>query len=460
VSFYACSAGSEPARPRLVVLYSVCTVNKHYLQPYAQEVTFTPSLARFGAESAVLSSHRTESGVSGTAYASIYAGVQADRHGVFKHPRKLDQALYLIFEAFRDAGFGTYYWSAHQMASPALGYSQGVRRANVVRRPLEGSDDRFLALLSGLQSDPSKSALVVTAFSVTHAPWGLAQMPEFRRNFPAELEGLSPQEVARAFEIFKRNQFALQTDLQETAAELQLGEPGVERLGAALDAIYKSKIAQLDSYFGSVLDAIDAAGLRDESLIAFTADHGQQMDGGELFRWTHGPDLAPDVIDVPLIIRGAQQSIEPREVAAVTRSIDVFPTLAGLAGVPLAADRGVAGVDLSAALRGEEQFPELTAYSHGTLRHWSYFQPDLIENIWAASRADERLYTWRLADGAWSFDAKRLLEREALQPLDVHEATSRAAGRDLWNYRAAMVEAGRARHPDQAATKHEELERL
>jgi len=92
----ACRAGS-PEPPRLVVLYATCTVNKDYLSPYNEEVVFTPNFARFGRGAAVLTSHQTESGVSGTAFASIYAGVQADRHGVFKHPKELDNDLYLMF---------------------------------------------------------------------------------------------------------------------------------------------------------------------------------------------------------------------------------------------------------------------------------------------------------------------------------------------------------------------------
>jgi arylsulfatase A-like enzyme len=56
----------------------------------------------------------------------------------------------------------------------------------------------------------------------------------------------------------------------------------------------------------------------------------------------------------------------------VTRSIDVFPTLAGLAGLP--ADARVVGSNLSAALRGEEARPDLVAYSHTTVLARSVFE--------------------------------------------------------------------------------------
>jgi arylsulfatase A-like enzyme len=471
----ACGAPEEPTSPearaktqirpqtkapRLVVLYAVCTVNKHYLQPYNDSVSYTPHLARFGAESAVLESHRTESGVSGTAYASIFSGTQADRHGVFKHPHVLDENLYLIFEAFRDAGYGTAYWAAHPMARPDLGYAQGLAPRNIINRPLKGDDSRFRTLLKRVRDNPERRLLVVTAFSVTHSPWNLDDMPAFRASFPDEVPALPRKEFQRLFGIFKHHAFALQTNLPETARRLNLQHADVERLGGVLDTLYKSKINVLDAYFGSVVEAVDSAGLRDESVIAFTADHGEQMDVGELFRWIHGPDLAPDVIDVPWLIRGPGLGIEPRAIDAVTRSIDVYPTLAGLSGFEIPANAGVAGANLAPALRELDEFPALTAYSHGTLRQWSFFQPDLIENIWATARTGDNLYTWRHPNDGWSFDAQRVEAGRVAQRLDPDELQHQSAERDLWQYRMNLIDAFRAANPDEAQTKGEELHRL
>ena len=77
-------------------------------------------------------------------------------------------------------------------------------------------------------------------------------------------------------------------------------------------------------------------------------------------RWTHGFILSADDIVVPLIVRGP--GVPPRRIDAVTRSIDVFPTIAGLAGLPLPPG-SVQGTDLSAALRGTAPMPPLLAFS-------------------------------------------------------------------------------------------------
>jgi hypothetical protein len=51
---------APPPKPRLIVLYAKCTVNKDLLAPYADGIDFTPNFARFGHEAAVFTSHQTE----------------------------------------------------------------------------------------------------------------------------------------------------------------------------------------------------------------------------------------------------------------------------------------------------------------------------------------------------------------------------------------------------------------
>lgn len=463
VAICACACRAEPPpTPRLVILYATCTVNKDFLSPYGAAPGATPQLARFGREAAVFSGHQTEAGISGPAYASIYSGAQADRHGVFKHPKKLPEELYLIFEAFSDAGFDSHYWSAHVMSRADLNYAQGVLPENIISAPLTGDEERFREILERLRNDESYRAFVVTSFSVTHGPWDLDDVEEFLAANPERAGKITFDEIRQDHELFKANHVAFQTRFDETVERLGLTQRDVARLAASLQIVYESKIGRLDAYFGGVVAAVDAAGLADESLIAFTADHGQTLyEPGRPFNWTHAPDLSPEVINVPLLVRGHPDLVPARKVADVTRSIDVYPTLAGLAGFALPAEAGVDGVDLSRALRGEQDFPALRAYSHGTLRHWQFFRPDRIENIWASLRDAEQLYTWRHLDSGWSFDVRRVGPEgpEAAHPPESPE--HKAAARKLWLYRERMVAAYLRRHPRAAArSKREALDRL
>lgn len=72
--------GKGPRRPRLVILYATCSLNRDYLQPYDPAVGFTPNLAGFGAGAVVFDRHDTEAGQSRIAFASLFSGDHAMDH--------------------------------------------------------------------------------------------------------------------------------------------------------------------------------------------------------------------------------------------------------------------------------------------------------------------------------------------------------------------------------------------
>jgi hypothetical protein len=282
----------------------------------------------------------------------------------------------------------------------------------------------------------------------------------FRERFPDEAEGVTPTELLRYFRIFQRNTFELQADFAAATSRLGLDDESTARLAAVVDLLYKSKIHLLDRLFESVLDAVDDHDLADTSLIVFTADHGQQLHNEDrLFQWTHGPDLAPEVIDVPLLVRGHGGRVPPRRIDDVTRSIDVYPSLAGLAGVPVPEDAGVEGADLSRSMLGEEPFPELSGYSHGTLRRYKYFDPDVIDGIWASVRIGADVYLWRRLDGAWDFAVERA-PGGARTSVDPKDPALAPIAEDLWAYRERMIAAYREQNLKEARSKAQELELL
>jgi hypothetical protein len=81
-----CAAPQAPPEPRLVLLYAPCTVNREYLSPYDPAVDFTPALEAFSRDATVFERNTTESGQSGIAYASLFTGLQAPDHGVWRNP--------------------------------------------------------------------------------------------------------------------------------------------------------------------------------------------------------------------------------------------------------------------------------------------------------------------------------------------------------------------------------------
>jgi arylsulfatase A-like enzyme len=426
---------SKPPPPRLVLLYATCTLNRNYLGPYNPEVSFTPALDAFAAEGTVFSRHQTESGQSGVAYASLLSGTQSDRHGVYRHPSNLTDKAYLIAEAFSEHGYETHFWSGHYMAAAALDYGQGVEAENVHFHPQEkfeaervsANDEEFAALLDRMEKDPSLRVFVQVLFTVTHKPYtdlDLKPLGDFRRRHPDEWPDIPEDDLQRAKRRYRRQWPRLERDFPALVAERGWTSDDVQDLVATLDAHYKASVWYLDSLFGRIVESIRDAGLLDESLIAITADHGETLWRAHTpFKWTHGFQLSPDVLQVPMIVRLPGRRGLP-VYPAVSRSIDVHPTLLGLAGLPLEkGDDRIEGVDLTSAVLGHAPAPNLRAFSHTMplnekrvdwYRGWlisRFFPSSDVRLIWTAVReGDTFVRRVRSEDGDWAtevFDLDR-----------------------------------------------------
>lgn len=371
----ACSGAPDaPPRPRLVVLYATCSLDKGFLSPYGAPAALTPNLAALAADSVVFERHVTESGVSGIAYASLFTGTQADRHGVYHHPSRLDDRLTTVFEAFAAAGYETHYFNGHKMASAELNYAQGVPPERVYpsqrdkRRVLTQDDAEFRILLERLAAEPALHALVVVNFTVTHAAYtaqlDVDEFASFVARHPDLALGATRADFERLGALYEAHRLPLQWDYPNTIARLGVTPEDEQRLARLLQATYAADVEILDRIVGGALAALTAHGLDGETLFCFTADHGEYLFQRERpFQWGHGLQLAPEELGVPWILRPARDSgFAPGRHAGVTRSIDVFPTLAGLCGVPLPPGT-VDGVDLAPALRGRVA-PELVAFAH------------------------------------------------------------------------------------------------
>lgn len=364
-------------KPRLVLLYAPCTVNKRFLAPYNPSVGYTPFLARFAADAIVFERHQSQSDQSGVAYAALFSGTETDRHGIFKHPTMLSDRSYLVAEAFSDAGYETFFWSAQPMASAELNYGQGVPAANTyvadgsptTKLFLRAADPRFRSLLDGLQRDPSRHAFLMTNFSVTHGPYTPNNFVAFCRSHRQECPPLEVAETWKFMNALNDHPHEWSYDFEGTKSRLGFDEEETARFIRFAELLYKSNVWYLDNLFGAMLQEIAKRNLLDESLIVFTADHGEVLFRDNApYKWTHGFSLAPEDLEVPLIVRSPR--LDPGRYGGVTRSIDVFPTIAGLAGIEIRSGE-VSGENLSSAMRAKKP-GELLAFSHTALI------PDLI----------------------------------------------------------------------------------
>lgn len=406
----------EPKKPRFVLLYANCSLNRHFLGPYDSSVSYTPNIDRLGSRSVVFTAHHTEAGQSGTSYASLFSGTHAMRHGVYDHPKRLPDYLFMITEAFEAHGWRSFSFAQHPMASANLNYVQGVHKSRRFPRRLVADHKGFLRLLNRLERKPDFKAFAVTNFTVTHYPYGglgldlSEEIEAFCGPRPDECAFVSehPEEFERLRQMYYGHLSELMFNHDVAVEELGLSPEDVSNLVSTIEFLYKLGVVRLDNLFGAVLQEIEKRGLLDETLIAFTTDHGEIMyRENAFFQWTHGYQQAPEVIVIPLLLH--IPGVAPRNYNAVTRSIDVFPTLLGLSGLRYPADH-VQGVDLSDEIRSGGEREGLLAFSHSdvlpdsivkggdlpAMEHFGSFYPRRDpELMWVSVRSGNLFYKLR-----------------------------------------------------------------
>ncbi len=114
--------------------------------------------------------------------------------------------------------------------------------------------------------------------------------------------------------------------------ERAIREPGSisQRDRQLLVDLYAAEIASLDTSIARLLEELTQLGIRDETLLLLTADHGEAF--GEPGYYEH-PRFLPDVLThVPLIATGAGVSSRPTVESPVS-TLDIAPTIAEAFGV-------------------------------------------------------------------------------------------------------------------------------
>ncbi len=123
--------------------------------------------------------------------------------------------------------------------------------------------------------------------------------------------------------------------------------------------LYDREIRHTDDQLDSFLRKVKGAGLLDNTIFIVTSDHGEEfLEHGFI---GHGGDLHPEVLHVPLLMRGPGIRGR-RRIDAPVGHTDMMPTILSLLEVD--SPTVMMGRDLAAVVRGEsDTIPEAPLYS-------------------------------------------------------------------------------------------------
>ncbi|MCO8121270.1 sulfatase [Stieleria sp. TO1_6] len=113
---------------------------------------------------------------------------------------------------------------------------------------------------------------------------------------------------------------------------------------------YYASVSYMDAQVGRVLDALNEKGLQDNTIVVFSSDHGYLLGQHHKFQKQH---LFEEATRVPFIISVPwMKDQHGRGTLKITELVDLYPTLADLAGIP--APDGLQGTSLKPLLSDTE----------------------------------------------------------------------------------------------------------
>jgi iduronate 2-sulfatase len=122
---------------------------------------------------------------------------------------------------------------------------------------------------------------------------------------------------------------------------------------------YRACVSYVDWNVGRVLAALEELGLAGNTVVVVLGDHGYQL--GEKGKWSKAGSLWEQGTRIPLIIHDPRARGNGRASARTVQALDLYPTLADLAGLPR--PPGLEGRSLRPLLSDPEAGWEVPAFT-------------------------------------------------------------------------------------------------
>ncbi|RKY19332.1 MAG: hypothetical protein DRQ55_10910 [Planctomycetota bacterium] len=318
-------APSDRPRPP-VVLYLEDTLRADRLSVYGHPFPTDPALRRLAAEGVVWERAYGASSWTRPSVASLLTSLDPLAHGVTTHLQRLAPAASTLAERLADAGWITVSLVTNYHGGAWAGLDQGF---DVAAEPTAWGASRLKSTLtSALVAEPLERLLQ------EHRDEALF----------VHVHTLDPHEPYQP-------PGELLYSLARTSAARPPIPGGREREDESLS--YDAEVLHNDARLGALLQALDATGRADDTLLLFLSDHGEAF--GEHGAFRHRQSLFEEELAVPWVLRWPGRLPAGARLSSPVGLVDVAPTVLGLLELP--APAAWQGRDLSAVLRGEAPAP-------------------------------------------------------------------------------------------------------
>jgi len=353
----------KPGAPS-IVLVTLCSLRLAHTGLGGYHRPTTPFLDALAASGTVFENAMSASSWTKPATASLLTGFTTNVHGLsdaydvpdvqrgaVEPSRVLPDDTTTLAECLRAGGYDTACRVNNVNAGPFFNLTQGFDDVGAVfTQPTAGMIDDLAAWLE-TRPEPARPFFFLLFTRDAHHPYQprYDTFVRFARDPP----------VPRGrFEDWRAD---VNRQVRELAARRA---PVPADLQRAWVDLYDAALADLDEALSRLPSVLAEAGVAERTIVVVTADHGERFfEAGAIGHG--GQRLDQAVLHVPLVFSGPGIPAG-RRVRGLVRTIDLFPTIAALAGVE--PPPGLQGTSLAGVLAGDgaEPAPASAFASNGT----------------------------------------------------------------------------------------------
>ncbi len=303
--------------------------------------------------------------------ACLLTGKYPQSHGLQHKNRLLSSDEVFLADVLRDAGYwvGSVGKMHHIPPTDKRGFADlydipmwergKAGMAKIHTKNVAGTPNQFIHGISGLAPENHPTAQL-TNKAITQLKDRAAEPDRpfllWVSYVPPHHPCLPPQEYADMYDPakialppnFNKPRYYATWHLRMMQQYFNTDYPTDENAIRTFIARYYGEISLIDFNIGRILKALDELGLAENTLVIYTADHGD-------FAGEHGTIMKGDVYDpltrVPLIMRFPGQYPRGKTVDQLVEQIDLMPTFLDFAGVEIPGT--VQGETLVPLVRGE-----------------------------------------------------------------------------------------------------------
>lgn len=274
---------------RNVVFIIVDTLRADRLGCYGYKRNTSPNIDKFAAGAELFENHHSHSPWTMPSIASIITSLVPRDHGITNWQQPLDEKFLTLAEYLKANGYYTHCIASHTVFKPRFHFDQGYDNYDIS------------VLEKGYPSTVTTSQEI--SDRAIEALNGMADKPFF-----LFLHYFDPHNDYLPHAKF---------DFGKTPSDL-----------------YDGEIAFTDHHIGRFLDALFASKFVENTIVIFTADHGEEFHdhGGT----KHSKTLYEEVLHTPLIIKAP--GIKPAGIRTRVAETDIGPTLLTMLGLPIPAN--------------------------------------------------------------------------------------------------------------------------